>query len=570
MFRNCPFNQDISTFDMSGVTDMQYMFDDNSAFNQDISGWDVSGVTNPNNMRYVFRNATAFDQNLNAWDVSAIHSLPLDFETNTPLFTVDEHPIWGTDGTILYPLTGEAESILDPTWISTYAPTSYVWDATPGAEGIRVKANDPITNMERMFLNGGSPGDGGVSSTFNNSDVSSWDVSTVTNMKNMFCYCPSFNQPLDSWDVSNVTDMSVMFRSQNSMAGSFNQPLNSWDVSSVTNMNGMFNKQSAFNGNISSWDTSSVTDMNNMFQDASAFNQDIGSWNVSNVTGMISMFSGASVFDQDISSWNVLAASVAPGNSTPPTNFDLNTNASWTTAEKPLWGTSGGILYPLSNTATDPTYSAWRTANPTYQFIANVGILMPTGSPITSMLEMFQNSAINDPDISSWDVSTVTNMQQMFLGATAFNQDISSWDTSNVTNTAGIFQNATVFNQDISSWDVSSVDIMNLMFSGAAAFNQNISSWDVSNVTLMEFMFSGAAAFNQNLNAWDVSLIPSLPSDFATGATLFTADEHPLWGTSGGILYPLSNTATDPTSTFWRNNYAPAAVDISSLQTLVF
>ena len=58
MFRNCPFNQDISTFDMSGVTDMQYMFDDNSAFNQDISGWDVSGVTNPNNMRYVFRNAT--------------------------------------------------------------------------------------------------------------------------------------------------------------------------------------------------------------------------------------------------------------------------------------------------------------------------------------------------------------------------------------------------------------------------------------------------------------------------------------------------------------------------------
>jgi len=300
MFRDCPFNQDISTFDMSGVTDMQYMFDNNSVFNQDISGWDVSGVTNPDNMRYVFRNATAFDQNLNAWDVSTIPSLPLDFETNTPLFDVAEHPIWGTDGTILYPLTGEAESILDPTWISTYAPTSYVWDATPGAEGIRVKANDPITNMERMFLNGGSPGDGGVSSTFNNSDVSSWDVSTVTNMKNMFRYCPSFNQPLDSWDVSNVTNMETMFYALIT-GGSFNQPLNSWDVSNVTNMNNMFNNQSAFNGNISSWNVGNVTDMNSMFN-GTAFNQDIGSWNVSNVTTMQGMFENASTFNQDIGS----------------------------------------------------------------------------------------------------------------------------------------------------------------------------------------------------------------------------------------------------------------------------
>ena len=61
--------------------------------------------------------------------------------------------------------------------------------------------------------------------------------------------------------------------------------------------------------------------------------------------------------------------------------------------------------------------------------------------------------------------------------------------------------------------------------------------------------------------------IASLPTDFATGATLFTTDEHPLWGTSGGILYPLSNTATDPTSTS-LGEHANPTISVR-LQTLV-
>ena len=39
-----------------------------------------------------------------------------------------------------------------------------------------------------------------------NQDISSWDVSSVTNMYEMFLNAESFNQNLSSWEVSSVTD----------------------------------------------------------------------------------------------------------------------------------------------------------------------------------------------------------------------------------------------------------------------------------------------------------------------------------------------------------------------------
>jgi surface protein len=72
-----------------------------------------------------------------------------------------------------------------------------------------------------------------------------------------------------------------------------------------------------------------------MFNIASAFNQPLANWNTSKVTNMGNMFNTASVFDQNISNWNV---SLIP---TKPSQFDTNTPATWLTAEKPVWGTTG-------------------------------------------------------------------------------------------------------------------------------------------------------------------------------------------------------------------------------------
>ena len=44
-----------------------------------------------------------------------------------------------------------------------------------------------------------------------NQDISSWDVSNVTNMNTMFTWCQDFNQDISNWDVSNVKNMNSIF-----------------------------------------------------------------------------------------------------------------------------------------------------------------------------------------------------------------------------------------------------------------------------------------------------------------------------------------------------------------------
>ena len=43
-------------------------------------------------------------------------------------------------------------------------------------------------------------------------DISSWNVSNVTDMAYMFWECTNFNQDISKWNVSKVTDMSGMFK----------------------------------------------------------------------------------------------------------------------------------------------------------------------------------------------------------------------------------------------------------------------------------------------------------------------------------------------------------------------
>jgi len=139
----CPgvrtFNEDISGWDVSKVTNMENMFYDAENFNQDIGGWDVSKVTNMDRM---FEDATSFNQDIGKWDVSSV--------------------------TTMYEMFYEAHS---------FNQDIGKWDVSS------------VTSFYYMFSD---------AYAFNQ-DLSKWDVSGATDLEGMFHVADSFNQDLCDW-----------------------------------------------------------------------------------------------------------------------------------------------------------------------------------------------------------------------------------------------------------------------------------------------------------------------------------------------------------------------------------
>ena len=152
-----------------------------------------------------------------------------------------------------------------------------------------------VTNMKELFQ--------GL--TDFNESLNEWNVSNVTNMDSMFGECTNFNQPLNKWNVSNVVDMESMF----SYCENFNQSLNEWasKVGNVTNMGSLFFGCTNFNQPLNEWNVINVIDMQNMFYYCRKFNQPLNQWasKVGNVTNMENMFFGCTNFNQPLNEWNV-------------------------------------------------------------------------------------------------------------------------------------------------------------------------------------------------------------------------------------------------------------------------
>jgi surface protein len=275
------------------------------------------------------------------------------------------------------------------------------------------------TSLGRVFINCSSL------TTINN--VSSWDVSSITSMVNLFAFCSSFDDNLSSWDVSNVNIMSGMFRGCSVFNNGGTAGIDTWDVSSVTNMNLMFSQATIFNQPIGSWNVSGVTNMAGMFQVASNFNQPIGSWDVSSVTTMSSMFNGATNFNQPIGSWDVSSVTTMFSMFNGATNFNQNIGG---------WDVSS----------------------------------------VTTMLGMFNGATNFNQNIGGWNVSGVTNMSNMFGSASNFNQNLGSWNVSGVTNMSDMFNGATNFNQNLGNWDVSNVNNMTNMLNSTSLSTTNYNS----------------------------------------------------------------------------------------------
>ena len=186
-----------------------------------------------------------------------------------------------------------------------------------------------LTTTVQMFMNSNLQfGSGGLQP-----DLSSWDVSNVTDMLGMFWGCSSFNGEMFTL-TSTTTDISVMFVYCRAFNNNGSTSMNSWDTSMVNNMESTFEGAINFNQDISGWDTGNVLSMETMFWgDGSVmqFNQPIGSWSTGSVTNMCGMLGYCTSFQQNIGPWDVSgwttidSSSKNPitGNTAGAVNFDL-------------------------------------------------------------------------------------------------------------------------------------------------------------------------------------------------------------------------------------------------------
>ena len=334
-----------------------------------------------------------------------------------------------------------------------------------------------------------------------NCDLNFIDVSKVTSMETLFwdeledCVRMEFNGDISQWDVSHVTNMREMFNKS-----AFNGDISKWDVSNVTDMFGMFKYNYRFNGDISNWDVSNVKDMSWMFVE-SIFNGDISKWDVSGVTNMNCMFMD-SKFNQDISKWDI-------------SHIDADNRC----------GMFDGSAYTHKKPKTPDMKKFKKTPGTT--------VVAEDGDHLKALIhEAIEKNGPNC-DLNFIDVSHVTDMGGLFskplfggdISRSQFNGDISKWDVSNVEDMNSMFWESQ-FNGDISNWDVSKVKYMCYMFE-KSEFNGDISKWNVSNVTDMSEMFY-ASKFNGDINQWNVSEETNMRGTFGKSA-LKKSKNIPKW-----------------------------------------
>jgi surface protein len=227
--------------------------------------------------------------------------------------------------------------------------------------------------------------------------ASTWDMSSVVDMSSMFYLCVLFNESeITSWDTSNVTNMSYMLAAANTASPAvFNQDIGGWDVSSVTDMSYMFYNNTSFDQNVGNWDTNSVTTMEGMFYNSSSFDNggstDISLWRTNSLTNIDYMFRGATSFNQ-------------------PINSDGST----------YWNLAG--LTQMLDTFRQATsfnqdLSLWDVSN------------------VNTFFRTFLSATTFNQDLSTWDVSNVTNATNMLdytaISTQNYNNLLASW--SNLT-----------------------------------------------------------------------------------------------------------------------------------------
>ena len=313
-----------------------------------------------------------------------------------------------------------------------------------------------VTSLQNMF-GVGSKGPNQVFEDVNN-NLADWDVSTITNMQQMFNVSgapvnrPSDGQPntlqISNWDVSNVTNFSsfgygALLTANGVYVNYLGFDITNWNTSAATNMAGMFYARGTLTG-VENLNTSNVTDMNNMFSGRPVTGIDFKTklvngtvrWSVKKVANFSNMFRGYS-------------GSGGSGggitNSTFPTNW-------WISGD----GQDVNMSAMFGNNRYSPGRFQLLTDNDAFATKTIASGSSPYGSSYTA-----------------WDMSNTTDLSSFgFSGGDQFsgkNYNINTWQISNKCTTLSYmfstYRNAPglydSLDQDLGHWDVSNVTAIN-------------------------------------------------------------------------------------------------------------
>ncbi|MFK5854533.1 MAG: BspA family leucine-rich repeat surface protein, partial [Bacteroidota bacterium] len=470
----------------------------------------------------------------------------------------------------------------------------YVCNYGAGNQGtytIRIKDNSgAATGFPRIHFNNGGDKDKILS-------IQQWGRGIWTSMAAAFYGASNLDiAATDIPDLSSVTNMSQMF--QNAVQA--NPDTSGWNTSTVTTMQVMFQNAIAANPDTSNWDTSAVTNMGFMFAGATLANPDVTGWDVTNVTSMAGMFLNVTLpiddYDAMLNNWNgqMLQAGVIfhAGNSTycATAAHDNLTNSAihnWSITDagvdvdcpgppsddfvisvktdNPGQSTSTRFFIPATGVGrnynvdcnddgideasaqtsgytcdfgqgNEGTYtirikdnSGAATGFPGIRFNNSVDqekilSIEQWGTGIWTSMDSAFYGAVNltIPATDNPNFSSVVSMNSMFNDAISANPDTSNWDTSSVTSMGRMFADAISANPNTSGWNTSSVTDMRGMFNGATSANPNTSGWNTSSVTNMNFMFFGATSANPDTSTWDITSVTNMSLMFL-GVTLPSA-----------------------------------------------
>ena len=514
------FNQDIGSWNVSNVTDMSTMFDGADAFNQDIGNWNVGNVTNMNSM---FAGAAAFNQDIGSWDVSSVTGMPFLF-SDAIAFDQDIGD-WDVS----------ASSNVNSMFTGVTLSTANYNALLKGWSTIDIAGGESPLRMDLTFNAGGSKfcdtasrtileaddganwtiNDGGMATTCNTADLSALSLSDGV-LAPVFAADVSDYTVMVEGDVTSITvtatraDTTVATVVITGTAADNSTPLT---ITSDTEVSGFTTGNNAITVTVTSPDVTRIYTITVTRAEPPPSLMDfVTVWQIpaTDLDITIPTFSG-STYNYDVD-WGEDGVDLETGISDSATHTygaagEYTIRISGTFPR--IFFNAGGDVAKVTDISQWGN-QAWASMERSFNGATNMTVSAPDAPNLTNvgdMRFMFADATTFNQPINHWNMSNVTRLRFMFRGATSFNQDLSGWNVSKVTNMQGTFQDATAFNQDISGWTVSAVSDMQDMFMGATAFDQDLGGWDVSSVTVANNMFSGVTLSTDNYDAllkgWD-------------------------------------------------------------------